>query len=93
MSDYYDGYREGMAQASRETAALREQLDAMLKSVADLKSLTMPPPSINLTIPSARKPMTEEEIDEAIGGIGNLCVFRAGIRFAEKHHGIGGGDE
>jgi hypothetical protein len=40
-----------------------------------------------------KKPMTEEEIDEAIGSIGNLCVFRAGIRFAEKHHGIGGDDD
>lgn len=38
--------------------------------------------------PAARKPMTEEEIDEAIGGIGNLCVFKAGIRYAEKHHDI-----
>ena len=90
MSDYYDGYREGMAQASRETAALREQLDAMLNSVSDMKSLMMPPPPIHLTIPAARMPMSEEEAIE-------LCPFTreefkagflTGIRFAEKHHGI-----
>jgi hypothetical protein len=48
----------------------------------------------------ARKPMTEEEINEEF--LGNkkheqtgdaLSHFFKGIRFAEKHHGIGGDDE
>jgi len=100
MSDYYDGYREGMAQASRETAALREQLDAMLNSVADMKSLMMPPPPIHLTIPSVRKPMTEEELRKAFLSTNTaepLCEGWPGLeRFAraiERHHGVGGDDE
>ena len=98
MSDYYDGYREGMAQASRETAALREQLDAMLKSVADLKSLMMPPPPIHLTIPSARKPLSDVEIADiyysgACFEKGYLSAFAEGFRQAEKHHLIGVSDE
>jgi hypothetical protein len=44
----------------------------------------------------SRKPMTEEEIKaEAQSEKFNRCdaiVFAAGIRFAEKHHGIGGDD-
>jgi len=47
----------------------------------------------------AKKPMTEEEIIRAFGydGNGSLNSFGLGaiegVRFAEKHHGIGGGDE
>ena len=38
----------------------------------------------------ARKPMTEEEIKMALLIRGfPYDAFRAGIRFAEKHHGIG----
>lgn len=48
----------------------------------------------------ARKPMTEEEINKEF--VGNkkyeqtgdaLFNFFKGVRFAEKHHGIGGDDE
>ena len=97
MSDYYDGYREGMKQASRENAALRAHLEAMIESIADLKSITMPPPSICYTMPSEpKKPITEGEILQEWqrhfyedGWLG----FEAGVRFAEKVHGIGGRDE
>jgi hypothetical protein len=49
----------------------------------------------------ARKPMTEEEIKTGhkdsncyvLSCIDPLCNFSSGIRFAEKHHGIGGEDE
>ena len=42
----------------------------------------------------ARKPMTEEEIKMALLIRGfPYDAFRAGIRFAEKHHGIGVDDE
>ena len=41
----------------------------------------------------ARKPMTEEEIKMALLIRGfPYDAFRAGVRFAEKHHGIGGDD-
>ena len=44
---------------------------------------------------SQRKPLTEEEINRELpfecSGI-YFDGFRAGVRFAEKHHGIGGGD-
>lgn len=45
----------------------------------------------------ARKPLTEEEIDEEIATnddrwLTDLGCFSAGVRFAEKHHGIGGSD-
>jgi hypothetical protein len=45
--------------------------------------------------PAIRKPMTEEEIKMALLIRGfPYDAFRAGIRFAEKHHfGIGGDDE
>lgn len=41
------------------------------------------------------KPMTEEEIDEEIATNEHYCErsFAEGVRFAEKHHGIGGSDE
>lgn len=43
--------------------------------------------------PAARKPMTEEEIKMALLIRGfPYDAFRAGIRFAERHHGIGGGE-
>jgi len=47
----------------------------------------------------ARKPMTEEEIIRAFGydGNGSLNSFGLGaiegVRYAEKYHGIGGGDD
>jgi hypothetical protein len=43
----------------------------------------------------ARKPMTEEEISKLFPGMPTEYEtgFRDGIDFAEKHHGIGGGDE
>lgn len=44
--------------------------------------------------PAIRKPMSEEEIKMALLIRGfPYDAFRAGIRFAEKHHGIGGDDE
>ena len=39
----------------------------------------------------ARKPMTEEELPNM--GTTEYLAFVAGVRFAEKHHGIGGDDE
>jgi hypothetical protein len=39
----------------------------------------------------ARKPLSEEEIMQAIdalGFVGRLRYFVEGVRFAEKHHGI-----
>lgn len=49
-----------------------------------------------IAIPDPRKPMTEEEINRELpfecSGI-YFDGFEAGIRFAEKHHGIGGDDE
>ena len=43
----------------------------------------------------ARKPMTEEEIGEEWASDGTYCYecFETGIRFAERHHKIGGDDE
>jgi hypothetical protein len=48
-----------------------------------------------LSTPSddTRKPITEEEIDEEIATnddywLTDLGCFSAGVRFAEKHHGI-----
>jgi hypothetical protein len=45
--------------------------------------------------PATRKPMTEEEIDEEIATNEHYCErsFAEGVRWAEKHHGIGGNDE
>jgi len=47
--------------------------------------------------PAIRKPMTEEEISKAyqihFGEKNHVADFWDGIRFAEKHHGIGGDDE
>ena len=41
----------------------------------------------------ARKPMTEEEMRKGSGEWAHLHnIFEEGIRFAEKHHGIGGDD-
>ena len=42
------------------------------------------------------KPLSDEEIVQAYEDacfIGTMTAFVAGVRFAEKHHGIGGGDE
>ena len=39
----------------------------------------------------ARKPMTQEELPNM--GTPEYLTFVAGVRFAEKHHEIGGGDE
>ena len=43
----------------------------------------------------ARKPMTEEEIDEELETNEYYCAksFADGVRWAEKHHGIGASDE
>ena len=45
----------------------------------------------------ARKPMTEEELQNAANFIDPYlsarAAFKRGVRFAEKHHGIGGDDE
>ena len=45
----------------------------------------------------ARKPMTKEEIDSKFELDGSMfssyTAFKQGVRFAEKHHGIGGNDE
>ena len=48
-----------------------------------------------IAIPSARKPMTEEEIDEELETNEHYCAksFADGVRFAEKHHGRGGDDD
>ena len=45
--------------------------------------------------PAERKPMTEEEIDEEIATNEHYCErsFAEGVRFAEKHHGIGDKNE
>jgi len=48
--------------------------------------------------PEARKPMTEEEIDVGFNPyrmrwLADDQYFVAGVRYAEKHHGIGGDDE
>lgn len=105
MSDYYDGYLEGVAQASREVAALRAQLEAMIESIADLKSITMPPPSIQYRMPTAKtNPMTEEQLDnivclERVSFDAVIVpasieeIYKWGFRDAEKYHGIGGKDE
>jgi len=41
----------------------------------------------------ARKPMTQEEIEKGFSQDWFYGSFVEGIRYAEKHHGIGGGDE
>lgn len=47
--------------------------------------------------PAARKPMMEEEINKAyqirFGEHNFVADFWEGVRFAEKHHGIGGDDD
>jgi hypothetical protein len=43
--------------------------------------------------PAIRKPMTEEEMRKGSGEWAHLHnIFEEGIRYAEKHHGIGGND-
>lgn len=46
--------------------------------------------------PAIRKPMTEEELQNAANFIDPYlsarAAFKRGVRFAEKHHGIGGDD-
>jgi hypothetical protein len=39
-----------------------------------------------------REPLSEEEMEKH-NGMGSWLSFRAGVRFAEKYHGIGGKDE
>ena len=39
-----------------------------------------------------RKPLSEEDMEKH-HGMSSWLSFRAGVRFAEKHHGIGGEDE
>jgi len=41
----------------------------------------------------ARKPMTQKEIDKGFSQDWFYGSFVEGIRYAEKHHGIGGDDE
>jgi len=42
----------------------------------------------------ARTPMTEEEMRKGSGEWAHLHnIFEEGVRFAEKHHEIGGGDD
>ena len=56
----------------------------------------MHPPVVSPTAEPARKPMSEEEIDEEIATNEHYCErsFAEGVRWAEKHHfGIGGSDE
>ena len=74
---------------SEEQTYLLQQ--ARLKAVRDANQaqteIARPSPS--------RKPMTEEEIDEELETNEYYCAksFADGVRFAEKHHGIGGDDE
>ena len=39
-----------------------------------------------------RKPLSEEDMEKH-HGMSSWLSFRAGVRFAEKYHGIGGEDE
>jgi len=43
--------------------------------------------------PAIRKPMTQKEIDKGFSQDWFYGSFVEGIRCAEKHHGIGGGDD
>ena len=45
--------------------------------------------------PPKREPLSDKEITKntpKLIHIGERLAFRAGVRFAEKHHGIGGGE-
>ena len=45
--------------------------------------------------PQTREPLSDKEITKntpKLIHIGERLAFRAGVRFAEKHHGIGGGE-
>ena len=47
------------------------------------------------TEPPTRKPLSDKEITKntpKLIHIGERLAFHAGVRFAEKHHGIGGGE-
>jgi hypothetical protein len=47
------------------------------------------------TAPPKREPLSEKEITKntpKLIHIGERLAFHAGVRFAEKHHGIGGGE-
>ena len=83
---------------STATELLRRALDALhfdlsakesAKVAEDTRAFLAPEPK--------RKPMTKEEIDSKFTLDGSVfssyTAFKQGIRFAEKHHGIGGDDE
>jgi len=69
----------------------------MRNNERNMNSILIGTQPLHETKPAARKPMTEQEIKaEAQSEKFNRCdaiVFAVGIRFAEKHHGIGGDDE
>ena len=47
------------------------------------------------TAPPKREPLSDKEISKntpKLIHIGERLAFHAGVRFAEKHHGIGGGE-
>ena len=47
------------------------------------------------TAPPKREPLSDKEITKntpKLIHIGERLAFHAGVRFAEKHHGIGGGE-
>ena len=91
-TNVYEAYEEGLKEGKAETEA---------EPVACVNTpLSMVYPEYNRLVlgakpEPARKPMTEEEINRELpfecSGI-YFDGFRAGVRFAEKHHGIGGGD-
>jgi len=80
--------------------ALREDDEKKAEPVACVNTpLSMVYPEYNRRVlgarpePAIREPMTEEEIKMALLIRGfPYDAFRAGVRFAEKHHGIGGDD-
>ena len=90
MSDqpfaYYDPTHDKLLWAEGPQYVHAQRAEGM-----SLKPLYLHPPRPE----PARKPMTEEEIDEEIATNEVYCErsFAEGVRWAEKHHGIGGNDE
>ena len=107
VSNVYDAYEEGRKSLMSEQEPVAWIDDGSLKSLQEstgyaLRFLTNDTESLKNTdvplylAPQKREPLSDEEIDkgyqESDGNYYDLA-FRDGVRFAEKHNGVGVDDE
>ena len=91
-----------MTNATELLSRALESLNILEDQLKDLGYVWLNGPQLKeeietfLATEPARKPMTEEEIDSKFALDGSMfssyTAFKQGVRFAEKHHGIGGDD-